>query len=340
LAAVTAPAAAFLVGTYVTADDSSQLSAGPPETHFSDAASVLGAIFEYNVAYSPFELVPRIVVFAGLAFFALRSIRTHPPHRSGIEAALGRAVLALLILYCVMPGTLRGWVYCSTRFFLFASVLLPVAAEVPPRLARHILAIGPALTCAVLTLQWPTIHSASRQMKDILGAGGSLPRGSKVIPIDFNVSVIGPQPTGAAWAELVVERNAVASQLFAAGKPRMGGERFRTVSFRAGVLDVATGELPWSTFEMWNDVGRKCADPRSPVHWFVHVDGDCQDLLAARKKAIEAVIDRYDYVLMLAPPAYGRELFASRLELVSQVGDAWLYAIVHSAAVRAPYLPN
>jgi hypothetical protein len=334
---VVGPAAVFLVGGYLAAPAPPQASVTPPETHFSDPLSVVGAAFEYNIAYSPFELVPRVAALVVLFFFAYRALRAHPPHRSGAEAAVGRVVAALLALYVVMPGTLAGWYYCSARFLLYGLLLLPAAAELPPRAARRLLVLGPALAGAVLAIQWPSIRRASQQMQDVLDVGVSLPRGAKLVPMDFNVSVLGPQPTGASWAELVVAHDAVASQVFAAGKPRMGGERFRTLSFRPGVPDPRTGVLPWSGFEMWNDVWRPCSPPDSPLRWFVHDDQtSCSAALAARKQALEEVIDRYDYVLMVGPATYGQDLMAPHLRLLSHVGSAWMYTIVHPSSPAQP----
>ena len=108
----------------------------------------------------------------------------------------------------------------------------------------------------------------------------------------------------------------------------MGGERFRMVSFRPGILDVESGALPWSDFEMWNDIGRACAEPGAPVHWFVHMDRDCSQYREERTRKLEKVIDRYEYVLMLDPPEFGRDLLSSKLHLVRRVGSAWLYAVV------------
>jgi hypothetical protein len=336
---VVGPGLAFLVGSYLAAAPAAA-SATPAETYFSDPVSILGAMFEYNIAYTPLELGPRLVALGLLLPFAARALRASPPLRAGARAAVGRVVVAMLLLYCAMPGAVGGWFFASTRFFLFAALLLPAAAELPAWVARRAWVLAPALTGALLALQWPVMHRASRQMQDVLDAGAALPRGPKLIPVDFNVSVLGPQPTGDAWAQLVGERDVLASQVLAAGKPRMGGERFRTLSYRDGVLDRAGGTLPWSDFEMWNDVARQCAAPGSPVHWFVHVSGECSALLAARKAAMEQVIDRYDYVLMLDPPEYGRELVAARLHLVKQVGSAWLYAVAkqeaHQEAPRAP----
>jgi hypothetical protein len=164
-------------------------------------------------------------------------------------------------------------------------------------------------------------------MQDILDAGASLPRGATLVPMDFSARLLGPQPLAHAWAELVVERDAIAPQLFAAGKPRMGGEHFRTLSFRPGVLDEATGSLPWSTHEGWYDVVRKCSSG-ALLRWFVAASGDCAALLAERKATLDAVLDRYDYVLMLDPPDYAKDLVASRVELVQQVGVAWMYRVV------------
>jgi hypothetical protein len=166
-------------------------------------------------------------------------------------------------------------------------------------------------------------------LQDVLDVGTAIPRGAKVLPADLETSVFGPQPMCDAWAELVVERDAIASQLFAAGRPRMGGERFRTLTFLPGVLDARSGTLPWSGFEIWSDVWRTCADPWSPPRWFVHADGSCDRALAARRNELDAVLDRYDYVLVTGPPDYAEEVLASRVRLLSHVGSAWVYSVVH-----------
>jgi len=324
---VVGPAALFLVGGYLAAGAQPEGSAAQAGTQFADWATVIGGMFEYNIAYTPFELAPRLVALSLLLPFAYRAIRADPPQGASSEAAIGRLLLVFLLLYSVFPSSLHGWGYASTRFFLYALLLLPAAAEIPARIGRRLVVLGPALTIVVLAIQWPFIRRASGQMQDVLEAGASIPRGSKLIPMDFTVSVLGPQPVGHAWAELVVERDVVASQLFAAGKPRMGGERFRTLAFHPGLLDVTTGKLPWSTNETWHDVVRKCESPDSPTRWFVQIPKECTELLAERKAALEEVIDRYDFVLMIEPPPYGRDLVASHLRLVSHVGAAWVYAV-------------
>ncbi len=325
---VIGPAAAFLVGSYLAADGGGPASLVPPKTHFSDPVSVVGAAFEYNIGYSPFELVPRIAALVLIVPAVYRAMRANPPFGASAEAAVGRLVLTFIVLYCVMPGTLADWYYCSARFLLYAWLLLPVAAEFPARTARRLLVVGPVLAGVVLAIQWPSIHRASGRMQDVVDAGASLPRGARLVPMAFELSVLGPQPTGAAWGELVVERDAIASQLFATGRPRMGGERFRTLSFRPGVLDRESGTLPWSGAEM-SDFWRPCADPRSPERWFVHVDGSCDDAVEGRERELDEVVDRYDYVLMLDPPPRAQDLLGSRLRLVSHVGSAWMYAIAH-----------
>jgi hypothetical protein len=322
------PGAAFLVGSYVAAPAVSQTSAAPLETGFADPLTVVGAAFEYNIGWTPLELAPRLVALGILVPGAYRAMRANPPGRAGAEAAVGRIVLAMLVLYCVTPGVFRGWFYSSTRFLLFALLLLPAAAEIPERVGRKLVGLAPALTGAILVIQWPFVHRFSAKMQDVLDAAASLPRGAKIVPMDFTVTMLGPEPLGHAWAELVVAHDAVASQLFAAGKPRMGGERFRTLTFHQGLLDQGMGRLPWSTYETWNDVTRMCASPWNPTRWFVHLPGDCNGRLAERKEALETVIDRYDYVLMIDPPDYGRALIAQHLRLVSQVGAAWMYAVV------------
>ncbi|MGH7298299.1 MAG: hypothetical protein ACRELB_25390, partial [Polyangiaceae bacterium] len=328
LAVVVGTGTAFLFGSYLARASADHLSTAWADTHFSDPVSVLGSAFEYNIGYTPFELLPRLAALFLLAPAAYHALRSQPFLGSGAEAAIGRLVLTLLVLYCVLPGTFAGWAFCSARFLSFGLLLLPVAAEFSPRWLRRLPVLGPALAFAVLAIQWPAIHRSSLGMQDVLDVSTALPRGAKIIPLAFNLSVLGPQPTGAAWAELVVEHDAIASQLFAAGRPKMGGEGFRTLSFRPGVQDEETGRLPWSGFEM-SDCWRPCVAPGSPDRWFVHVDKSCSDALSERKHELERVIDRYDYVLMLGPARLGQDLLAPHLRLISHVGSAWMYGIVH-----------
>jgi hypothetical protein len=326
LLVVVAPAALFLVASYFTAPPASQSPAAPAETHFADPLALVGGLFETQLAYTPLELVPRLVALVLLVRFAYRGIRAWSPRGATAEGAVARVVLVFLLLYAVTPSAFQGWFYSSTRFLLFTTLLLPAVAEIPARVGGRLIVLAPALTAAVLAVQWPNLRNTSREMQDILDVGASLPRGARLVPMDFSARLLGPQPLAHAWAELVIERDAIAPQLFAAGKPRMGGEHFRTLSFRPGVLDEATGSLPWSTYEGWYDVVRKCSSG-AVLAWFVAAPGDCHALLAERKATLDAVLDRYDYVLMLEPPDYARSLLASRIELVEQRGAAFLYRV-------------
>lgn len=328
--AVVAPGALFLVGAYATAHAAPPSSAVPPETHFADPLTLIGGLFEYHLGYTPLELGPRLVALVLLVRFAYLGIRRYSPFGPTIEGAVARVVLCLVLLYCVTPAALQGWFYSSTRFLLFASLLLPALAEIPPRIGRRLLVLAPALTAAVVAVQWPNIRSTSQEMQDILDVGASIPRGSRLVPMDFAARLLGPQPLAQAWAELVVERDAMASQLFAAGKPRMGGERFRTLTFHPGLLDEANGSLPWSTYETWYDVVRKCSSGPLLAWLAFGASGDCAALLAERKATLDAVLDRYDYVLMLDPPDYGRNLIAARVELLDRRGSAWMYRVLPS----------
>ncbi|HEY2516876.1 MAG TPA: hypothetical protein VGI39_38660 [Polyangiaceae bacterium] len=330
LAAVVAPGVIFFAITYFNADASAaQTNTVPLETNWSDPASLIGAIFDQHVAFSPLELVPRVLAAGVLGVFAYRDLRARWgaglrgawPFGAGAEGGLARTFLVFFALYFVLPNAFRGWFYCSTRFLLFATFLLPALAEIPPRLLRRIPAWGVALSAVVLGVQLPEVLHGSRQMEDIEAVGAALPRGAKVIPMDFMdylTAVLGPKPLGHAWAELVVERDAMASQLFAAGKPRMGGERFRTLSFHPGLLDPA-GALPWSTHETWVEEARNCGGGLTPR---------CEELLRAREETLEAAADKYDYVLMIDPPEYAKSILAGRLSLRAHEGSAWLYSIV------------
>jgi hypothetical protein len=330
LLAVVGPGALFLVTAYAAAHAAPPRSVLPPETHFADPLTLVGGLFEYHLAYTPLELVPRLVALVLLVRFAYLGIRRYSPFGPTAEGAVARVVLCLVLLYGVTPAALQGWFYSSTRFLLFASLLLPALAEIPARIGRRLLVLAPVLTAAVVAVQWPNLRSTSQAMQDILDVGASIQRGSRLVPMDFTARLLGPQPLAQAWAELVVDRDAMASQLFAAGKPRMGGERFRTLTFRPGVLDVANGRLPWSTYETWYDVVRKCSSGPLLAWLAFGASGDCAALLAERKATLDAVLDRYDYVLMLDPPDYARDLLASRIELVDRRGVASMYRVLPS----------
>ena len=327
---VVAPGALFLVGAYASAHPAPSSSVAPAETYFADPLTLVGGLFEYHLAYTPLELVPRLVALGLLVRFAYLGIRRCSPFGPTAEGAVARVVLCLVLLYCVTPAAFQGWFYSSTRFLLFASLLLPAVAEIPARIGRRLLVLAPVLTAAVVAVQWPNIRSTSQEMQDILDVGASIPRGARLVPMDFTARLLGPQPLAQAWAELVVERDAMASQLFAAGKPRMGGERFRTLTFRPGVLDEDSGSLPWSTYETWYDVVRKCSSGPLLAWLAFGASGDCAALLAERKATLDAVLDRYDYVLMLDPPDYARDLIAARIELVDRRGVASMYRVLPS----------
>lgn len=327
LLVVFGPAAVFLVQAYLRAPPSAQSNAAPLETDWAGPLEMFGGLFEYHVAYSLLELVPRVLLLVLLVRFAWRELRSRPFLDRGPEAALTRIVAGFFVLYLVTPHVLQGWFYCSARFLMFASFLLPAAAALPARVARSAPAIAGVFTLAVTGVQLPDLVHTSRQMQDIVDVGAGLPRGSKVIPMDFTARLFGPQPLGHSWAQLVVERDAIASQLFAAGKPRMGGEKFRTLSFLPGELDVATGKLPWSTYETWYDVVRACRKRTSD---------ECTEKLGDRTSSIDKVIDRYDYVLMLEPPDYAQQLVAPHAELHERVGSAWLYAVRHDPSAPEP----
>jgi hypothetical protein len=327
LLVVVSPGALFLAASYLAARTAAPTPETRPETHFADPPALLLGLFEHHLGYTPWELVPRAVALVILVRFAVRGIRARPPLGSTAEGAVARVVLVFLLLYCVTPVALRGWFYASTRFLLFASLLLPAVAEIPPGLGRRLVVLSPVLTGAVLAVQWPNLRSTSRQMADVVEVGREVRPGSKIVPMDFTARLLGPQPLAHAWAQLAIEHDAIASQLFAAGKPRMGGEAFRTLTFRPGVLGETTGSLPWSTGEGWYDVVRKCSASRI-IASLQSGSQSCDAILAERKATLDRVLDRYDYVLMIDPPDYALALLATRLRLVASQGAARLFRVV------------
>jgi hypothetical protein len=327
LVVVAGPGTLFLAIAYAAARAPAQTAAVPTETQWANPLQLLGGIVETQIAYSPLELIPRLVALALLARFAWRGIRSRSPLGATAEGALARVVIVLLVLYLVTPVAVHGWFYASTRFLLFASLLLPAVADVPPRVARRLPGIAAALTLAVLAAEVPDVWRTSGQLQDVVDTGAGVARGARLLPMDFAARLMGPQPLAHAWAELVVDRDAVASQLFAAGKPRMGGEAFRTLGFRPGVLDQGTGILPWSTYEGWHDVARKCGS-NAVLAWFVAAKADCAALLDERVHVLDRVLDRYDDVLMIDPPPYAQTMLGDRVALVERRGSVLLFRVV------------
>jgi hypothetical protein len=264
--------------------------------------------------------VPRGATLLLLFAFAARSLRRTAIGDPNATSAVGRVAVVFFCLYMLAPKVLADWYYCSARFLLFATFLLPALVEVPSRYASRVPALGAVLALCVVACDLPQLSRLSRQLQDVIDVGAELPPGAKIIAMDFADRRWGaidkPQPLAHAWELLVTTRNAVGSQLPAAGKPRTGGERFRMLSFRPGVLDVTTGTLPWSSYEGAYDVVRPCQEGTREA---------CRSALAARKNILDKVRDRYEYVLMLSPPALVRELLAEGLTLRRQVGMAWLY---------------
>jgi hypothetical protein len=130
---------------------------------------------------------------------------------------------------------------------------------------------------------------------------------------------------------LVLDHDAIAAQFFAAGRPRMGGDRFRTLTFRPGVL-APDGALPWSSNEGASEIVRACRDD---------VTMRCVAAVEVRKHALDGVADRYDDVLMIEPPEFARTALSDGFTLLRHVGVAWMYAVPHSAvAAGDPARPN
>jgi hypothetical protein len=311
------PAAAFLVWSYSTTNPLLAADVGSNPTRWAGPLELIGELFEWIVAYSPWEIAPRAVAIAIAAWFAARDVRARSIFDSSAESSVARLVVALLLLFVVTPDVLSGWYYCSRRFLVFAMFLLPAVAELPVGVTRRLPALAAALTALTLAAGLPSMRRASRQMQDVLDVGRFMARGSKFIPMVFTTPLFGPNPIGNSWALLIVDRDAIAPQLFAAGNPRMGGERLRPLHFAPGILDIATGRLPWPGTETWETVVRACDDSSSR---------GCVEKLSERKAAVDSVVARYDYVLMMDPPTYAREELAFGLTLRAHVGSAWLYA--------------
>jgi hypothetical protein len=316
---VTGPAAAYVVIAYVTAHNPG-LPPQPHTTGWYSTLAILKGLLKYQVAYSGWELIPRgLAVMLLLGGWAAQFRRT-PLWGGGPECATFRLVAVFLGLYAIAPGEISDWYYFSVRFLLIAIVVLPAAVDLPKRITRFVPIIATTLTAAVIAIAVVSLVRLDAKVQEVRDAGADLPRGSRLISINFGERgpglVEAPQPLAHAWAHLVVDRDIVSGQLFAAGKPQMGGERFRMLSMRPEVLQQDTGALPWPGFENAYALGRSCDPPAT---------SDCRSRLLAMRDSLNAVVGRYDFILMIAPPEIARTILTEGLSLRRRVGDAWIF---------------
>jgi hypothetical protein len=317
---VTGPAAAYVVIAYLTARNP-VLPPQPHTTGWSNPLEILSGLVEYQVAYSAWELIPRgLAVMILLGGWAAHFRRT-PLWGDGPECAVSRLVAVFLGLFAIAPGVIADWYYFSARFLFIAFAVLPAAVDLPKRIARFVPLIATTLTAAVIAIAVVNLVQFDAKVQEVRAAGDDLPRGSRLIAIDFGGRRLSladaPEPLAHAWAHLVVDRDIVSGQLFAAGKPKMGGERFRMLSLRPEVLQQETGALPWPGFENAHALGRHCDPPAT---------SDCRGRLLALRDRLSAVMGRYDFILLIAPPEIARTILAEGLSLRRHVGEAWLFA--------------
>jgi hypothetical protein len=315
---VTVPTATWVTAAYFAAQ-----TVAPPstrQTQWPRVGALLPGFIEYHLAYSVWELVPRGAVLVLLFLLSARTVRNEGMRSTSATGAVARVAAVFIAAYLCAPKVLADWYYCSARFLVFATFLLPALVDVPARYRSRVPVLGAALTLGVVACDLPQLSRLSRQVQDVLDAGVDVPAGGRVIPIDFADRHWGmidkPQPLAHAWSLLVVAHDVVGSQLPAAGKPRMGGERFRMLSFRPGMLGTATGLLPWSSPEGDYDAARACQGLDREACWRA---------LEPRKNNLDTVRDRYDYVLMVSPSPLIRDILGEGLTLRRHVGVAWLY---------------
>jgi len=320
LLTVTGPAAAYVMIAYFTARNPGLL-AQSHTTGWSNPLEIISGLVEYQIAYCAWEWLPRGAAVVILLGGWVKNFRRTPLLGDGPECAVSRLVAVFLLLFALAPAVIADWYYFSARFLFIAMAVLAAAVELPKKVARHVPLIAAALTVAVMAIELVSLGRLDAKVQEVRDAGADLPAGARLISIDFGqrrlTLVDSPQPLAHAWAHLVVDRNVVSAQLFAAGKPRMGGERYRMLSLRPGVLQPQTGALAWPGFENAHELGRKCDPPAS---------SDCIPRLQAMRDNLDAVLTRYDFILLVAPPEIARTILTEGLSLRRRVGDAWIFA--------------
>jgi hypothetical protein len=321
LTLVGGPAALYVVLAFALA----QNPAIPLQTHptaWLRPTVMLAGLVEYTIGYSRWELVPRGLAMLLLLGFLLPRLRPAVLRDAASEQATVRLVAIFLLLYATTPHVLADWVYCSARFLLVAVLALPAAVDLPALVRRQLPALALTLSVAAFAAEWRALSQLDGRLETVRTVGEALPRGAKLLTIDFGVRrwklTTGSQPMFHAWGLLAVERDAVSSQLFAGGKPSMGGERFRMLSYRPGVLDRDEGALPWPGFENAVGLGRECG--ATPDSW------ECLAGIERLQMQVESVLDRYEHLLLIAPPEAAREALGEDLALLAHQDDIWLYS--------------
>jgi hypothetical protein len=312
LITIAAPAIMFLLATFLTGHSTPNAAANDWQT----LPKLLSSILFAQLSFSPLEAYPKLVALVFLYLLAARFFMLHGLTGRDSESGCARLVFGLHLLFFLLPLTLYDWCGCNLRVLIFATYCLPLVADLPARIAAQRW-LAPTMTLVVavsVAVQWPVLQRYSAVYASAAAAAELVPRGSKVLPQTFIPSGSSlrnlPHPFTHLASNLVFLRDTINPHLSAAGKKWVGGERFRIIRYRDGVLSP-DGMLPYVREE-------------SP--WCKNQDTDeCDKVIKRAVMELSAVRSQYDVYLFIDPPTYILAAVEPFLDLVGQVGRVWVF---------------
>ena len=290
----------------------------------------VGAMLGSGLAtFSGWEGVLRRAPVLCLVAGALVAVRRRGPRGDGIDAAISRLVVGALLLALLMPGV-AGLPPCAE---LAADALLwtacGLALSLPGRSRPALLgAAGLALAAALTLVQSRAMQGPAAALGDVLAAGRSIPRGSRVLPLRFAAPGAGAiDPLRHAWGHVAVERDIVTPFLAPAG----------------GALLSCASPLPWPIARLphlGEDAAariqaidpHRCAGVAEPA-----IDCGCEAWKAVRYAALLEAARSYDRLLVIAPPDDFLAAARGALVPLARAGDVQVFA-PRAGAPAAPAL--
>jgi hypothetical protein len=275
-----------------------------------------------QVGLSYWELPFRLPVVCLLAGGALCAVRKHGVRGPGRDAALARLALVLFVLLFLAPRTFVVVGHVTDRLMLLCLVACALVAS-PPRVLRSPRRLGVLALAACLGLAAVQYFAAARESEriaTIVAAGRVIPRGSRVLPVNFDpVGTSANVSSGLhAWGHVVRERDVVTPYLFASGsRAPYGGTAVRPLRYREVFVASSPFIHEWMP-QLWGKVG--------------------DDLPALQREygtgLFLAIAESYDRILVVSPPEDFLAHASGRLAEETRLGDVWVFRPARLRASR------
>jgi hypothetical protein len=266
-----------------------------------------------QVGLSYWELPFRLPAVCLLLGGGLYAIRKHGVRGSGRDAALARLTLVLLALIFLLPRSFVVVGHVTDRVMLLCLVASALVASLPRMLRspRRLAVLAFASCLGLATVQYFAAARESERIATIVAAGQVIPRGSRVLPLNFDpVGSSANASSGLhAWGHVVRERDVVTPYLFASGsRAPYGGAAVRPLRYREAFVEDSPF-IHEGMPRVWGKVGDKLPELQR-THG--------TDLFLA-------VAEDYDRVLVVSPPTDFLAHASDRLEEEIRVGDVWVF---------------